>query len=120
MFKDLIFAGTGYGLAVVAGLMFLDAREDLASEVERCNTAVAQSAAEAERLTRQVERDAASRELLRLARQVELEREAREIAERATREALARPQRVREVIRNSDETCLDTVIPADILDSLHD
>jgi len=101
--------------------MYLGLRDDLASEVEQCNTDKITAVAEAERITRETLEQAHSDALAELARQADRAERARQIAEEAARLAEARPPRVVEVIRESNDACLDTVIPADITDSLrHD
>ena len=101
--------------------MYLGLRDDLASEVEQCNTDKITAVAEAERVTREMLNEVHQNALAELARQTDRAERAREIAEEAARIAESRPPRVVEVIRESDDACLDAVIPADITDSLrHD
>lgn len=107
----------------LAGLMFwfwLGARDDLAAEIERCNTDKLASVLEAERIASKAEREAAQRRIIQLTRQVELEKEAAEIANAAAIAAKSRPVEVREVIKRVSDAnlCLKTAIPADLVDAL--
>lgn len=112
-------AASTAGLALMTGL-YLDKRDDYASAVESCNADKLAAVAEAERITRETVESAAARKLADLLLQAEAANRARDIAEEAQRKAEARPERVRTVIKEvaSENNCLDTVIPAVVVDSL--
>lgn len=100
--------------------LWLNARDDVASALEACNTRTAAAIAEAEKVTRETEREAAERQILELRALIESAENAREIAIQAAREAESRPVRVQEVVRRvADENlCIDLPLPAAVLDSL--
>ena len=100
--------------------MYLGVRDDLASEVEQCNTDKIAAVAEAERLTRTTLEKAHADTLAQLARQAERADTARAIAEEAARIAESRPPEVIEVIRNSTDACVSAPVDPDILDRLRD
>ena len=114
----LAFAGGGYLLSIIAGVGYVNAKQDLAAEIESGNTRVAEAAANAQRAAREYERRVADERVAQIQRRYELEAEAREMAERVAREALARPVRVREIVRESNEECLGVSVPDTVLDSL--
>ena len=109
------------GLVVMTGL-YLDKRDDYASQVEACNAEKLLAVAEAERVTRQEADAAAAQRIADLKKQAESADRAREIAEEATRQAEARTPRVREVIREvaANDSCIDTRVPVELVDSLRD
>jgi len=110
----------GYAAAAVLLWLWLETRDDLAAEVERCNVDKIQSILDAEILLREADREAAEATAAELARQLTLEQKARQIADTAAREAESRPVRVRTVIREvaSENLCLDTAVPAAVLNEL--
>lgn len=114
------FAVGGYvGAAILLGL-YMGAREDLAAEIERCNTeklAAVQEATEALRDAQMAQYEARIAELEQMALD---ERKAREIAQEAARAAESRPEKVRTVIRRvaDENACMDTSVPAPVLDEL--
>ena len=120
MTNGLLIGGAGYALALVAGALFLDAREDLAAERERCNSDKLAAIAEAERVTRETVEVWARQREAQLAHRLEVESEARRIAEAATSAALARADRVAAAIgeASNDEPCMDRAIPSTVLDEL--
>ncbi len=89
------------GLAGTAIFFFLwiNAIQDLATERERCNTDKLAAVAEAERVTREAEREALQARLAALEQMVEDEQKAREIADQARIIAENRTSEVRTVIR---------------------
>lgn len=107
----------------LAGLIFwfwLGVRDDLAAEIERCNTDKLAAVLEAERIASQAQREAADERIIQLTRQVELEKKAAAIANDAAIAAEARPVEVREVIKRVSDAnlCLDTAIPSELIDAL--
>ena len=105
------------GLFIMTGL-YLELRDELASEVEQCNTDKIAAVAEAERVTRKMLEQAHQARMDQLARQTAAAERAREIAEEAARLAESRPPRVVEVIRESTDACLDTVVDPAVVRSL--
>ena len=114
---------------VLAGLIFwfwLGAKEDLAAEVERCNSDKLSAIAEAENITRLAERKAAQQRLAQVEQVAEKEKQAREIAEDAAELAEAgqvqQQMRIRELeleasiddIPDSNE-CLNVFVPGRVL-----
>ncbi len=117
-----IASGVGLMGSVMFFFLWLEAREDLAAQVEVCNREKLEAVVEAESLARRAERAAAERSIL-IANQLKEEAEqAVQDAQRAVDDAMARPPEVREVIRRVTvtENCLSQPVPADILDSLRD
>ncbi len=113
-------AAPGYAAAIVLGWLWLEAREDLASEIERCNADKLSAIVEAEAAARAAVERAFGERIAQLERNATLAEQAREVAEAARIEAENRPPEVREVIRRFIDTdaCLTTSIPSDILDGL--
>lgn len=109
----------GWTAAAVTGWLWLGARDDVARQTEACNTDKVAAVAEAERVARAAEREAADAEILRLNQRIADEANAREIAQEAARAAESRPPVVREVIRRVADAnaCMDTAIPADVIDA---
>ena len=120
MLGTLKIAAPGYVAAIILGWLWLEARENLASEIERCNTEKLSAVAEAERQAREATQSALSARIAQLEQSAEDAERAREIAIAAAREAESRPPEVREVIRRYIDTdaCITTAIPDDILDGL--
>ena len=112
----------GWGAAVGMGFLFVGAREELAAEIERCNTAKLAAVAEAERLVRVAVQAGLQEEIDRLLLQTERAERARQIAQEAARLAEARIPEVREIIREvaNEDVCIDTAVPTAVLDSLRD
>jgi hypothetical protein len=110
----------GWGLAALLFWLWLGVREDLAAEIERCNSDKLASIAAAEQITREAVSEAAERRLSQLRHQLTLEQNAREVAEETARLAESRPVEVREIIRRvADENlCLDTAVPDELVDAL--
>ncbi len=116
--------GTLAGLAgtlIFFGL-WIKGIQDLAEERERCNTDKMAAVAEAERLTREFERQALQARLTALEQMVEDERAARDLADQARIIAEGRTMEVRTVIREVSDadpsSCLSQPVPSVIIDSL--
>lgn len=107
-------------LLVITFKAWLGAREDLAAQIERCNSEKLAAVAEAESLLRDAQRDAYAARIAELEALAESEARARVIAEEAAQAARERPERVRTVIRESTDACVDAIVPADITGSLRD
>lgn len=107
---------------VVMTWLYLDKRDDLASEVERCNTDKITSILEAERITRQAQQEAADRTIAELVRKADQAEIAIGIANTARLEAESRPARVRTIIeRVADvDACIDSPVHPSILSCLRD
>ena len=121
----------GWPLAALLFWFWLEGREDLAKEVEACNTRTITTVAQAESAARsalQASFELRVRELELLAQG---EREAREMAELAASEARVGAESAQATIRRlmneaeNDEivtierVCLNTAIPADALGVFH-
>ena len=114
------FTAAGYGAAGVLLWLYIDAKGDVKAEIERCNTEKMAAVAETEQIVRVAVQEGMQAEIDRLIEQNERADRAREIAEEAARLAEARIPEVREVIREvaNENACIDTAIPAAIIDSL--
>lgn len=114
-------AASSVGLVIMTGL-YLDKRDDYAAAVESCNADKLVAIAQAERVTRETVEAAAARRIADLEQQTLDAGRARAIAEAAQREAEARPERVRTVIREvaANDSCIDTRVPDALVDSLRD
>ena len=112
----------GYAAALALLWLFIGAKSDIKAEIERCNTEKAQAVAEAHSLVRDAQIAAMERHMDDLEAMVAEADEARLVAEAARDEALKRPERVRTVIREvaSADACIDTAVPAAVIDSLRD
>jgi hypothetical protein len=110
----------GYLIAAVCVFGYLNLRDDLASQREACNTAVQASAAQAQKITREVSQAAFEARLAQKEAQIISERNAREIADRARLAAESRPERVKTVIREvaSENSCMDMPIPEPVVERL--
>lgn len=112
----------GWPLAAAIFVLWLDARDDLAAEIERCNADKLASIAEAERIVRTASKEAYEARLAELTRRAAKANEAREIAERAAQEARERTIETRTIVREiasaDPEGCLNQPLPAVIIDSL--
>ena len=110
----------GWPLAAIVFWLWLGVRDDLAAEVERCNTDKLTSVLAAERISSQAQREAAKERIIQLTQQVALEKKAAQIANDAAIAAESRPVEVREVIKRVSDAnlCLKTDIPADLVDAL--
>jgi len=111
---------SGYAAAAVLFWFWIEAREDLAAQVEACNADKLRTVAEAEHVARQAEREAAARTVAELVRITEQTERARLAALRAAQLAESRPAEVREVIRRvTDPTgCLRSPVPAAVAERL--
>ncbi len=110
----------GWVAAGVFCWLWIGAKEDLAAEIERCNTDKVSAIAMAEDIARQAEREAAGRRLADLEQRIDDAEKARLVAVRAAAEAQSRPMRVQEVVRRvADENlCIDLPVPGAVLDEL--
>jgi hypothetical protein len=116
-----VWAGIGgYLLAAFFVWLWLNGRDDLASQREACNTAVQASAAQAQKVAREVSKAAFEARLAQKEAQITSERNAREIADRARLAAESRPARVKTVIREvaSENSCMDMPIPEPVVERL--
>ena len=71
----------GWPLALFVGWLWIGAKEDLATEIERCNTDKMAAVAAAEKVTRETLQAAHDRKVAELVRQAESANRAREIAD---------------------------------------
>jgi hypothetical protein len=106
--------------------LWLGVRDDLAAEIERCNTDKEAAVAAAEEVTRIRLQEAFQERLRELEAQVRREARAREIAADAASQAESRANRamneaavrIREIERNANaslpEKCAITVVPDDL------
>lgn len=120
----------GWPLAALIFWMWLGGREDLAAEVERCNSDKLLAIAQAEQVARQAlqdAQDAHQRELARLAVEAQgAVNESREGREAALRKAAAAQRIIDELTRTIEnehnapiaQVCLRADVPVTILDGL--
>lgn len=110
----------GWPIAAMLFFFWLDGRENLAMETERCNTDKMTAVAEASEVARLAVVRASTAREKQLEAMAESERRARHIAEDARVAAESRPARVVEVIKRVaiTDACINTAVPADLLDSL--
>jgi hypothetical protein len=115
-----LFGIGGYFLAAFFVFLWLNGRDNLASQREACNTAVQASAAQAQKVAREVSKAAFEARLAQKEAQITSERNAREIADRARLAAESRPERVKTVIREvaSENSCMDMPIPEPVVERL--
>lgn len=122
-FMNLGWTVSGWGAAIILGWLWLETRDNLATEIERCNTSKVSAIAEASQMAREAEREAAQDEIVRLEAIAASQSKAREIVAQALRESEARGPVVREVVRNVPRSelaaqCLDLPVPAAVFDSV--
>ena len=100
--------------------LYLGKRDQVIEERERCNATIAASAAQASELARKAQKDADFAAINELRHQATQAEKARQIAENAAKQAQNRPEKVRTVIKevSGENSCLDTPVPAAVLDSL--
>ena len=100
--------------------LYLGKRDQVIEERERCNATIAASAAQASELARKAQKDADFAAINELRHQATQAEKARQIAENAAKQAQNRPAKVRTVIKevSGENSCLDTPVPAAVLDSL--
>ena len=112
----------GWGAAAALMTMYIGAKADIKAEIERCNTEKVIAIQEATEALRTVEMASYKARILELEQLALDESNARLIAQQAAIEAQNRPERVRTVIKEvaSANACIDTVVPAAVLDSLRD
>lgn len=122
MIEKYAVAGGGYVLAAMMFWLLIDAKQDLAAEIESCNTRAETAAREATEAATEARIAAYERQLDEAEELRQHEVRARQIAVKAATEAQNRPERVRTVIREvaSENACIDTAVPAAVLDSLRD
>ncbi len=109
----------GWPLAIMLGVLWLEARDDVIRERESCNSEKLVEAIESERMVA-AEREAADqREIERLRELVERERQATAIANEAAELANSRTETVRTIVEEVDDACMDSIVPADVLDSVY-
>jgi len=121
----------GWPLAAMMFWFWLEGRENLAKEVERCNTDKIATVAEAEAAARQAIQSSFERRVRDLELMAQSEREARTLAEMAAAEARTGAESaqatIRRLMREADDdeivtierVCLNTTVPADILSVLN-
>jgi len=110
----------GYAAAALFLWLYIGAKSDVKAGLERCNTEKMAAVAQAESLARVAVQTGLQAEIDRLEKQTVKANRARAIAEEAALLADARIPEVREVIRvvaNTD-ACIDTNVPAGVLDAL--
>ena len=117
----------GYPIAALMFWFWLEGRENLAIEIEACNTRTIETVAEAESVARRALQSSHERRLRDMEIIAKNEREAREAAEMAASDARIGAETAQATIRrlineaNNDEmvtierACLSADIPADIL-----
>ena len=112
----------GWAAAALCFGLWFNAASDIKAERERCNTRMAEAVAESESAVAEATRLAAQKKIDALMRQAEAANRALAIAEEAAEMAESRIPEVREVIREVAVTnaCIDTDVPAAVLDSLRD
>lgn len=108
----------GYGIAVIFFWLWIEAREDVATEVLACNASKLAEALESERVVRAAEKAASERERKRLQTALENAERAAEIAREAEALANERPERVKIVVRESNDACVNQPISDELRDSL--
>lgn len=112
-------AAGGYAAAAILGGLWLGARDDLAHEIEACNTRAVAAVAESERAVRVELESAHNEEKERLRVIARQQQEARIIVSEALREAESKPERVRTVIKEVPREelagqCLDMPMPDNV------
>lgn len=109
-----------YAAIAVFFWLWISAREDLATEIERCETEKAISIAEANRLGREAIQSALETRIAQLEQVAANADRAREIAEQARQEAESRPLRVQEVVRRVADrnACIDLPLPDELAQCL--
>lgn len=122
MIYRLALSVGGWAAAALLMALYLSARDNLATEIEVCNTRVSAAAQAASEAARAAQASAHAESIAQLEKIVQAERQAREIAEQARDMAESRPDRVRTVIREvaGDNSCIDTAVPVELLNSLRD
>lgn len=119
-----------YVAIIALGGLYVDAKQDLATAIERCNTDKQTAVAEAETLTRETLQDAHERKIAELARQAESKERALEIAaeelERATSGTAAHEQTINRLMLEASiddipdsKECLNVFVPRSSLDGLY-
>ncbi len=120
----------GYPLALAFFWFWIEGRENLAAQMESCNTDKITAVAEAERVAREAEAAASARERVEAEERIRRARAAAESAEAARLAAEEQAQRAQETIRKLmreitedenvqiEQACLAVDCPTDILDSL--
>ena len=82
-----VIGGLSLAANLTLGWLWLEAREDLAAEIERCNADKLSAIAEAERITRTTQERAFGERIAQLERIADQRENARRIAETAARDA---------------------------------
>ena len=110
----------GWPLAAFTLWLYIGAREDVAQQIELCNTQKITAVAEAERVARESLETAMAIRSQRLREIAEQEQSARLILQDRIDELESKPAEIREVIRSvaDENVCIDAVVPAAIVDSL--
>ena len=124
MIWSKVIPWAGYPLALALFWFWLEGRENLAKEIERCNTDKAIAAAEASESARKALQASLDRRIKQLEIEAQNEREARQLAEMARAEAEAKPPITRTIVReidaNDETSCLNATVPAAVINSLRD
>jgi len=115
----------GYVAALALLWLWIGAKEDLASQIERCNAEKLESVAQAENTVRKASRAAYEARLAEMATQARREEKARQILAERLRAAQDRPAEIREVIKEipretNSSTCLDLPVPDPIIRRMRD
>ncbi len=110
----------GWPLCGVMVWLYLGVRDDLAAEIERCNTDKMTSIAEAERVAREGVQSAWDKEREEVERRMEALTQARLIVDEALRTAANREPEIRRVVEKvrDEDACIDTVVPSAIVERL--
>jgi len=105
---------------IMMTILYMGKRDELATEIEACNTRAMEGIAEAERITREATTSALEARLAQL-EQISLDaRKARDIAVQARIEAESRPEKVRTIVRRvaDEDACIDSPVHPDLLGCL--
>ena len=100
--------------------LYVDAKQDLAAEIERCNASKLSEELEAERAVSAAQKAAHEHQIREMLEIVDRQRRAKEIAVEAAELAESRPAQIRTIIKRvaDEEACIRTVVPAELVDSL--
>ncbi len=115
-----IAGGISLLLNLVLGGLYLDKRDDLAQEIEACNTRAMTSIAEAESITRKAVEASLATQIADMASIAAAEMKARQIAEDAREIAESRPPKIRTIIKRiiDEDACLATPVHPTLLECL--
>jgi hypothetical protein len=103
-------------MAGILGWLLIGAKQDVAREIEACNTRTALSVSDAEKAAREATERAYDERLAKLAAMADTEARARLSLQAALEAAESRPPVVREIIRRirDENACLGTAVPDEL------